>query len=161
MIAFYKFLTLRVTPPAYPVPALAPKCSKIAPTWQQNGANNFQNRAQMGPRGAQMEPKWRQDGVKTAKKSTKKRQSNKKEGGPHSVAPLEPKKWPTWPQLGAQNKAKMAKKSIPQSIIFLMLLGIDFGMDFGGFLIPKRSQVGTKMGSKIDIKFEGLKPTKH
>ena len=48
-----------------------------------------------------------------------------------------------------------------KSIVFLMPLGIDFGMDFGGLLVPKRSQVDTKMGSKIDINFEGLKPTKH
>ena len=132
-----KFFALRVTPPAHPVQVLAPKCSKIAPTWQQNGANNFQNRAQMGPRGAQMEPKWRQDGVKTAKKSTKKRQSNKKEGGFHSRAPVEPKRWPTWPQLGSQNGAKMSKKSIQKSNIFLMPLGIDLWVVFGGFWMPK------------------------
>ena len=32
-----------------------------------------------------------------------------------------------------------------------MLLGIDFGMDFIRFWVPKWSQVGTKMGSKIDF----------
>ena len=51
-----KFLTLRETPPAHPVPALAPKWPKIAPTWHRNGAKNFPNRAQMVCRGAQMEP---------------------------------------------------------------------------------------------------------
>merc|ERR1711953_403159 len=84
-----KFFTLRATPPAYPESALAPKCSKIAPTWHQNETKHLQNRAQMGPRGAKMEPKWRQDGVNTAKKSKNKKQRNKKEGGvpqgPHSV----------------------------------------------------------------------------
>ena len=36
-----------------------------------------------------------------------------------------------------------------------MPLGIDFWMDFGGFLVPKKwSQVGIKIGSKIDFNFE-------
>ena len=39
-------------------------------------------------------------------------------------------------------------------------LGIDFCVDFGGFRIPKSSQFGTKMRSKIDVNFEGRKPTK-
>ena len=41
-----------------------------------------------------------------------------------------------------------------------MSLGIDFWEDFIGFWVPKETQVGTKMGSKIDINFEGRKPTK-
>ena len=61
---------------------------------------------------------------------------------------------PTWPQLGSQNGAKMVKKSISKSIIFLMPLGIDVWMDFAGFWEEKWSQVGTKIGSKIDINFE-------
>ena len=32
-----------------------------------------------------------------------------------------------------------------------MLLGIDFWVDYVGFGVPKWSQVGTKMGSKIDF----------
>ena len=32
-----------------------------------------------------------------------------------------------------------------------MPLGIDFCVDFGGFWVPKWSQVGTKMRSNIDI----------
>ena len=35
-----------------------------------------------------------------------------------------------------------------------MPLGIDFWEDFIGFWEPKSNQVGTKMGSKIDVKFE-------
>ena len=36
----------------------------------------------------------------------------------------------------------------------MLPLGINFWTNFGGFLIPKWSQVGTKMGSKIDVNFE-------
>ena len=35
-----------------------------------------------------------------------------------------------------------------------MPLGIDFLTDFGRFLVPKWRQVGTNIGSKIDISFE-------
>ena len=52
----------------------------------------------------------------------------------------------------------MAKKSIPKSIMFLMFLGIDFQWDFGGFLAPKWSQVGTKMEPKIDIAVKAKDP---
>ena len=45
----------------------------------------------------------------------------------------------------------MTKKTIPNSIIFLMSLGIDVWVEFGGFVVPKWSQVATKMGSKIDF----------
>ena len=41
-----------------------------------------------------------------------------------------------------------------KSIMFLMPLGIDFWVDVNGFWIPKWSQVGTKMGSKINVNFE-------
>jgi len=41
-----------------------------------------------------------------------------------------------------------------KSIIFVMPLGIDFLLDFDGFLVPKWSQIGIKMGSKIDVNFE-------
>ena len=56
---------------------------------------------------------------------------------------MAPKREPRWP-----------KKSIPNSIIFLMSLGIDVWVEFGGFLVPKWSQVGTNMGSKIDVNLE-------
>ena len=125
--------------------------ANLAPTWSQNGTKHLQNRAQMAPRGTQNGVPHRPVAPKTAKKSEKNANASKKRAQFHSGAPLEPKKWPTWSQLGSQNGAKMAKKSIPKSIIFLMPLGIDFWMDFGGFWVPKWSQVGTKMGSKIDV----------
>ena len=48
----------------------------------------------------------------------------------------------------------MDKKSIQKSIKKLMPPGIGFWKDFGGFWEGKWSQVGTKMGSKIDVNFE-------
>ena len=38
----YQFLTLRVTPPAHPVQASAPKCPKIARSWQQMAPKTLQ-----------------------------------------------------------------------------------------------------------------------
>ena len=55
---------------------------------------------------------------------------------------------PSWGQVGAKNR----KKSIPKSIKILMLFKIDFGTDFDRFLDPTWSQVGIKIGSKIDVK---------
>ena len=46
-----KFLTLRVTTPAHPVPALAPKGSNIAPIW-------YQHRAKTSPSISKIEPRW-------------------------------------------------------------------------------------------------------
>ena len=105
-------------------------------------------------------PKWGTPSGRGAKKSKENTNATKKRVDPQRVPPPETKKWPTWPQLGSQNEAKMAKKSMQNFIIFLMPLGIDFWVDFGGFWVPKSSEVGTKMGSKIDVNFEGRKPTK-
>ena len=99
-------------------------------------------------------PKWGTPSGLWAKKSKKNANASKKRDGSHSGAPLEPKKSPTWLQLGPQNGAKMAQKSMQKCIIFLMPLGIDLWVDFGGFWVPKSSQVGTKMGSKIDVNSE-------
>ena len=46
----------------------------------------------------------------------------------------------------------MAKKSIPNSIIFLMSLGIDVWAEFGRFLVPKWKQNGTNIESNITTK---------
>ena len=62
--------------------------------------------------------------------------------------------WPTWFQAVLQKRTKIDKKSMPKSIKNLMHLGIDFWEDFGGFWEPKWSQVGSKIGSKIDINSE-------
>ena len=54
---------------------------------------------------------------------------------------------PTWHQVGAQ----IAQKSIPKTTKKLKPLEIDFWEDFGGFGEAKWSQVGTKMGSKMEL----------
>ena len=66
-------------------------------------------------------------------KSKENTNATKKRVASHRLPPLEPKKSPTRPQLEPQNGAKMAKKSMQKCIIFLMPLGIDFWVDFGGF----------------------------
>ena len=55
------------------------------------------------------------------------------------------------PNLGPNMEPTWAKNRSKKSIIFWMPLGIDVFMDFGGFWVPKWSQVGTKMGSNIDF----------
>ena len=122
---------------------MEPKLDQKPPKSSPDGAQGRQN-------GAKMAPKWGQDGEKIKEKH----QRNKEEGSVSDSPPREPKKWPTWPQLGPQNGAKMAKKSMQKCVIFLMPLGIDFWMDFGGFWVPKSSQVDAKMGSKIDVNSE-------
>ena len=64
------------------------------------------------------------------------------------AAPLFPKKWPTWPQVGSQVGAKMDKKSTQKSIKKLIPPKIGFSRDFGGFWEGKWSQVGTKIDQK-------------
>ena len=60
-------------------------------------------------------------------------------------------KRPTWPQLGPQDGAQIAQKSMPKLMKKSMPLGIDFWMDFCGFWEGKWRQVGTQMGSKTYI----------
>ena len=108
----------------------------------------------------QIEPVWGPDGVGEGKKSEKEANAAKKRVAPHSVARFFRKKWPRGPQLGSQNGAKMVQKSMQKSIKVLMVFGIDFWRDFGGFWEPKWSQVGVKMGWKIDIADVAEKPTK-
>ena len=87
-------------------------------------------------------------------KSEKKLDPTKKRVAFYSVPPPKPKKWPTRPQLGSQNGAKMAKKSMQKCIFFWMPLGIDLWVDFGGIWIQKSSQVDAKMASKINVNSE-------
>ena len=78
-----------------------------------------------------------------------------------SWAGLGRERWPTWFQLGPQNGARIEKKSKQKSIKILMPLGVGFWKDFCGFWEAKWSQVGAKMGSKIDIGAKAEKSTKH
>ena len=107
-----------------------------------------------------MELPWGPNGLGEGEKSGKNGESNKKPNPSHRVAPFLTKKWPRWPQLGPQNGAKMVQKSMQKSIEILMVFGIGFWRDFGGFWEPKWSQVGVKMGWKVDIADKAEKPTK-
>ena len=98
---------------------VGPKTSKIE-------AQTFQNRAQTGPRGVQ-------DDQKTEKQHT----PNKKEGGAPQRTPILEENVANMAQVGLPNQSKIYKKSMQKSIKKWMPLGIDFGMDFGGFLVPK------------------------
>ena len=55
---------------------------------------------------------------------------------------------------GAQDDPKIDQKSMQKWIDFLMLLEIGFLTIFDRFWYPKWSQVGPKMGAKIDANFE-------
>ena len=115
---------------------------------------NFQNGGPNLPKSSPNWAKWGQDAVRTAKKSKPNAYLTKKTRASNAAPPFYPKKWPTWPQVGSQVGAKMEKKSMQKSIKKLMPPGIGFWKDFGGFWEGKWSQVGTKMGSKIDVNFE-------
>ena len=123
--------------------------SKCSPKTSKMQAQTPQNRRQIDP-----------EESRSTKKSKNNIDPTKKKAASHRAPPFLRKMWPTWPQLGSQEGAKMKKKSMQKSIKNLMPLGMDFCEDFIAFFVPKCSQVGTKMASKIDINFEGRKPTK-
>ena len=114
------------------------------------GIKNVQNEAENLPKWT---PNRVPDGppqVKISKKNLLKKAMQQKRAGLafHRAPRFEPKKWPTWLHVGLQNQSKIDKKSMQKSIVFLMPLGIDFWVDFGGFGEAKSSQVGTKIDKK-------------
>ena len=117
-----------------------PETSKWSPNTSKIEAQTLQNRAQTGPRGVQDD-----------QKTEKQHRPNKKKGGiPEPYPILEENAAnmaPSWPPMSIKNLLKTMQKSIKK----MMPLGIDFWMDFGGFLVPKWSQVGIKMGSKMGL----------
>ena len=138
----------------HPGPFLRPS----APRGRQLGTKKSKNGANNPPRWGPEAPKSSQDGAKTGSKPRKsriKRQRNKEEGSTPQHRPTLGENGANMAQFGSQNGAKMAKKIDPELDHFLMSLGIDVWAEFGGFLVPKWSQVGTKMGSKIDVYLEG------
>jgi len=56
--------------------------------------------------------------------------------------------WPTWPQVGPQDRTKIDKKSMQKSIEKSMPFEIDFWRNFGGFWEGKWRQVGTQIDQK-------------
>ena len=155
-----KFFALRVTPPAQhrkvPMEALNKnsfkKCQNYKPHGTQIVTRNLQNGVQKPPKWrpkpSKIEPKSSQEGARTTKKSKNNIDPTKRGAAYHSVAPFLRKMWPTWPQLGSQEGAKMKKKSMQKSIKNLMPLGIDFWEDLGRFWEPKWSHVGTQIDQK-------------
>ena len=97
----------------------------------------FQIEAKLGPEA----PKCSKNGAKMGSGQPKKPKKNieptKKKAESHRVPPVEPKKRPTWLQVGFPNRSKIDKKSLQKSIVFLMPLGVDLWTKFGRFLVPK------------------------
>ena len=125
--------------------------------------NSHQKLPKWSPKHSKIEPKTVQNrraardifhkrGVRTAKNSDKNIDPGKKRGRHHSVHPFWPKKLPSWRQVGFQNRAKINKKSMQESIKKLMPFTIDFQIDFqidfGGFLERKWRHAGTKFDEK-------------
>ena len=59
--------------------------------------------------------------------------------------------WPTWVQVGFQNRPKIENKMMQKSIEKVMHLGMDIWKGFGGFLEGKWKHVGTKIASNIQL----------
>ena len=127
MLAVRKEIPNASRNPTSPPSVMAQHSAKMVPTWSQKPRKTSQDGAQGHQYGAKMAPRWGQDGEKieeNANVTTRWVELN-------SAPPLCPKMMPRWRQLGSQNGAKMAKKSIPKSIIFLMPPGGDLWVDFG------------------------------
>ena len=95
---------------------------------------NLQNGSQKPPKSrlkpSKIEPKLSQDGSRTSKKPKSNIDPTKKGLACHSVPPSWKKMWPTWLQVGFQNRSQINKKSIQKSIKKLICLGIDFWKGF-------------------------------
>ena len=128
------------------------KYQNYKPHGTQIVTRNFQNGSQKlpkwRPKPSKIEPKLGQEGARTTKKSKNNIDPTKRGAASHSLPPFWRKMWPTWPQLGSQDGAKMEKKSMQKSIKNLMHLGIDFWKDLEGFWEPKWSHVGTQIDQK-------------
>ena len=114
----------------------------------RNLQNGPQKPPKWRPKPSKSEPKSGQEGARTTKKSKNNIDPTKRGAASHSAPPFWRKMWPTWPQLGSQDGAKMEKKSMQKSIKNLMHLGIDFWKDFDGF----GGENGSKLAPKNDQK---------
>ena len=83
-------------------------------------------------------------GEKIEKKRRPEVTQQKKGAEPHRAAPFSPKKWPTWLQVGLQNRSKIDKKSMQKSIVFLMPLGVDLW----DFCFQNEAKLGPKWDQK-------------
>jgi len=83
--------------------------------------------------------------------SSFRRLGSKNLAGLNRVAPCLSPKWSKCLQKGSQNGAKMVKNSIKNSIEFWMCFLIAFSSHCSPFLMPKWSQIGTKVEAQRDI----------
>ena len=107
---------------------------KLQSAWDPNHDEKPPKSPKSRLKPSKIEPKLGQDGSRTSKKPKSNIDPTKKGLACHSVPPSWRKMWPTWLQVGFQNRAQINKKSIQKSIKKLICLGIDFGRvlnDFG------------------------------
>ena len=140
----------KLTPnyPAHPGPPLAPKWPKMAPSWHQIGSKNQLKMGYPIEPGGQ---KWgtpSAPGTINSKKSIQKSNASKKRAALHRLPPFEPKKRPTWLQVGIPNRSKIDKKSMRKSIVFLMPLGVDLNTNFVDFCFQNEAKLGPKWDQK-------------
>ena len=114
-----KFFAPRVTPPAQhrkvPVEALKKNSFKKYQNYKPHGTQivtrNLQNGPQKPPKWrpkpSKIEPKLGQEGARTTSKLKNNKDPTKRGAASHRVPPLWRKMWPTWPQVGFQNRLKI------------------------------------------------------
>merc|ERR1712177_190049 len=111
-------LVFSTQPRKVPVEALKENSFKKYQNYKPYGTQivtrNLQNGPQKPPKWrpkpSKIEPKLGQEGARTTKKSKNNIDPTKKGAACHSVPPFCRKMWPTWPQFGSQDGAKMEKK---------------------------------------------------
>ena len=150
MLSFsIKLFALRVTPPAHSGTAFAPMWPKMAPSWHQNGTKNQpKSRLGVGTPWARGRPRAGYPMRPWAKNSEKNKDPTKKRADSHRAPPVEPKKRPTWLQVGLQNRSKIDKKSMQKSIVFLMPLGVDLWTNFVDCCFQNEAKLGPKWDQK-------------
>ena len=136
-----KFLTLRVTPPAHPEPALAPKWPKMAPSWHPIG---FKNRPKMGyPIGLGAQ-KWGTPSAlgPTIQKNRFKKATQQKRGRLPTASPLLSRKSG---QHGHKLSSKIDQKSIKNlckyQSFFWCLLGSIYARNLADFWSQKEAKL--------------------
>ena len=111
--------------------------AKLAPTWVQKSTHNGGITSDFGAKG----PTFR-------KKSVQKSNATKNRVAFLRVTLFWPKNWPTWPQVGLQNRSKIDQKSMQKSIVFLMPLGVDLWTNFVNFCFQNEAKLGPKWDQK-------------
>ena len=71
--------------------------------------------------------------------------------GLNMPAPFLRPKWSQWVKMGFPNGAKIIKKMIKKTINIWKSFLMDFFVDFGSFLMPKWSQMESKVAAKTHL----------